>query len=167
MAIQNITYDNKSYINQNANIPLVNKVSDTDMNEIKSVVNNNASELTGLANQFGDFITEVGGDSATNFYIKYNSGILIQYGTLSTNVAMTTAMGSVFRSSNTITKNFAVSFYDNKYYLTTTAYSAINSFYLNPGGKTVSSFDGYPIAYTSTSGATRYIDFIAIGRWKE
>ena len=37
----NITYNNKSFLNQNADIPNVNKVTDNDMNEIKSVVNAN------------------------------------------------------------------------------------------------------------------------------
>jgi len=36
-----ITYANKSYINQNANVPTANKVTDSDMNEIKNVVNSN------------------------------------------------------------------------------------------------------------------------------
>lgn len=36
-----ITYDDKSYLNLNGNIPNVNKVTDNDMNEIKSVVNSN------------------------------------------------------------------------------------------------------------------------------
>lgn len=48
MAVQTITYDDKQYLNQNANIPATNKVQDTDMNEIKSVVNNNAQELTNI-----------------------------------------------------------------------------------------------------------------------
>lgn len=47
MAVQTITYGNKSYLNENANIPATNKVQDTDMNEIKSVVNNNANILQG------------------------------------------------------------------------------------------------------------------------
>lgn len=51
MAVQTITYGDKSYLNQNADIPATNKVQDTDMNEIKSVVNNNATELTNLAGQ--------------------------------------------------------------------------------------------------------------------
>lgn len=46
MAVQTITYDDKIYINQNSNIPNINKVNDTDMNEIKSVVNNNATETS-------------------------------------------------------------------------------------------------------------------------
>ena len=45
MAIQNITYDNKEFLNQNVDVPLINKVTDDDLNEIKSVVNNNATEL--------------------------------------------------------------------------------------------------------------------------
>lgn len=44
MAVQTIAYGDKSYLNQNANIPATNKVQDTDMNEIKTVVNNNATE---------------------------------------------------------------------------------------------------------------------------
>ena len=43
MAVQTITYGDKSFLNENANIPATNKVQDTDMNEIKSVVNNNAT----------------------------------------------------------------------------------------------------------------------------
>ena len=45
MAIQTITYDNKTALNANVDIPNINKVTDNDMNEIKSVVNNNANEF--------------------------------------------------------------------------------------------------------------------------
>lgn len=45
MAVQTITYGDKQYLNENADIPATNKVEDTDMNEIKSVVNNNATEF--------------------------------------------------------------------------------------------------------------------------
>ncbi len=51
MAVQTITYDDKQYLNQNADIPATNKVQDTDMNEIKSVVNNNALEVTNITGQ--------------------------------------------------------------------------------------------------------------------
>jgi hypothetical protein len=47
MAVQTITYEDKQYLNQNADIPATNKVQDTDMNEIKAVVNNNATILQG------------------------------------------------------------------------------------------------------------------------
>lgn len=39
-----LTYANKVAINENAEIPDINKVTDSDMNEIKSVVNNNDDE---------------------------------------------------------------------------------------------------------------------------
>lgn len=50
MAVQTITYDDKQYLNQNSEIADVNKINDTDMNEIKIVVNNNATELTNVIN---------------------------------------------------------------------------------------------------------------------
>lgn len=46
MAVQTLTYGDKQFLNQNADIPATNKVQDTDMNEIKSVVNNNATEAS-------------------------------------------------------------------------------------------------------------------------
>lgn len=45
MAIQNITYSDKTYINENPSVPATQKCMAVDMNEIKSVVNNNATEL--------------------------------------------------------------------------------------------------------------------------
>lgn len=40
-----LTYANKVAINENADIPNVNKVTDDDMNEIKTVVNNNDDDM--------------------------------------------------------------------------------------------------------------------------
>lgn len=48
MAVQTITYSNKSNLNVNSQVPDINKINDTDMNQIKSVVNNNASILGGI-----------------------------------------------------------------------------------------------------------------------
>lgn len=48
MAVSTITYSDKTALNVNADIPDINKVKADDMNEIKSVVNNNASELNNL-----------------------------------------------------------------------------------------------------------------------
>ena len=46
MAIQTITYTDKVALNENPNVAEINKVTDDNMNEIKSVVNNNASETS-------------------------------------------------------------------------------------------------------------------------
>ncbi len=70
MALQNITFTDKSTMNANADIPAVNKVQATDMNEIKSVVNNNA-------NAINDYVIDQGTQTAggvTWTYIKWNSG---------------------------------------------------------------------------------------------
>lgn len=45
MAIKNIDYDAKESLQNDENIPNKNKVTDSDMNQIKDVVNNNAKEL--------------------------------------------------------------------------------------------------------------------------
>lgn len=61
MAIQKITYSDKSYINENASIAAINKVQATDMNEIKSVVNTNADkvgDLTSLTTTDKDSVVE-------------------------------------------------------------------------------------------------------------
>lgn len=46
MAVQTITYANKTALNLNPDVDAVNKCQATDLNEIKSVVNNNATELS-------------------------------------------------------------------------------------------------------------------------
>lgn len=46
MAIQTITYTDKVALNENPSVAEINKVTDDNMNEIKSVVNNNASETS-------------------------------------------------------------------------------------------------------------------------
>lgn len=46
MAIQTITYDDKVALNENSSVAEINKVTDNNMNEIKSVVNNNATETS-------------------------------------------------------------------------------------------------------------------------
>lgn len=48
MAVNTITYANKVNLNENSGIAETNKITDANMNEIKSVVNNNATELSNL-----------------------------------------------------------------------------------------------------------------------
>lgn len=48
MAVNTITYANKVNLNENSGIAEINKITDANMNEIKSVVNNNATELSNL-----------------------------------------------------------------------------------------------------------------------
>lgn len=45
MNLQDITYDNKAAMNENASIPAINKVQASDMNQIKEAINNNNSTI--------------------------------------------------------------------------------------------------------------------------
>lgn len=45
-----ITYENKEFLNKNENIADKNKVNDTDLNEIKNVVNENDDNIGNLSN---------------------------------------------------------------------------------------------------------------------
>ena len=56
MAIQKIEYQNKVSIQDDPAVPEVNKVTDSNMNEIKSVVNNNADMLEDI--DLSDYYTK-------------------------------------------------------------------------------------------------------------
>lgn len=60
MAVSNITYSNKVALNENQSVADINKVKANDMNEIKAVVNNNATETskntTDIANISGTIL---------------------------------------------------------------------------------------------------------------
>lgn len=55
--MQTIGYANKVALNENSNIPEINKVTDNNMNEIKSVVNANSSECAGEFSNLATFKT--------------------------------------------------------------------------------------------------------------
>ena len=53
--IKNITYENKEAIQNNPDLPEKNMITDSDMNEIKEVVNNNAQEQSNLEEKVNNF----------------------------------------------------------------------------------------------------------------
>ena len=65
MAVQTITYDNKVALNENTEIADINKCNASDMNEIKSVVNNNANEFNNY--QKNKIVLWENSDTTTNF----------------------------------------------------------------------------------------------------
>lgn len=70
MAIQTITYSDKQAMGTQPSIPDINKVTDSDMNEIKDVVNNNANEITPMYCR-ATITTEP--TVTANYYITLNS----------------------------------------------------------------------------------------------
>lgn len=69
MAIQTITYSDKQAMGTQPSIPDINKVTDSDMNEIKDVVNNNASEITPI---YCKATITTQPTVATNYYVPLN-----------------------------------------------------------------------------------------------
>lgn len=81
MAVQTITYDDKSYLNQNSDIADVNKVNDTDMNEIKAVVNNNATEVENIQNGLNYLVQTFSNASCTQNTSNSLAGLNLTTGT--------------------------------------------------------------------------------------
>lgn len=67
MAIQKIEYQNKVSIQDDPAVPEINKVTDSNMNEIKSVVNNNADE-TALKEVLANKVTTISSSSTDTQY---------------------------------------------------------------------------------------------------
>ena len=80
-------------------LPDENKVTDNDMNEIKSVVNTNADTL--------DLVAETGSNT-NGTYIKFPSGVMICTKKVSlTGINIDTTIGNLYRSVNITLGNFA------------------------------------------------------------
>lgn len=102
MAIKTITYANKTALNTNADIPNINKVTDNDMNEIKEVVNNNATMLGNIVES---------GTNANGTYIKYDGGIMICFKTITiTGVNINNSWGALYESGAIQLGDFAQTF---------------------------------------------------------
>ena len=155
-----ITYTDKETMNENAEIPAINKCQAADMNEIKSVVNENYNEYSTFINgTMGDYVIESGVN-----YLKFNSGILIQWGTINVTAALNIQMSNVYRTQNPQRGVFTIPFVNATYNVVCTPISAINSYYIVE--RKTTEFNGYPISYSSTAGASRWVLWLAIGRWK-
>lgn len=104
MAIKNITYTDKESL-VTSQLPEENIVTDSDMNEIKEVVNNNATEL-------GNAVSITTNENGTA--IKFINGIMICIKTISlTNISVSSAVGNLFSSAEINLGNFAESFSAN------------------------------------------------------
>lgn len=110
MAVQTITYGDKSYLNQNADIPATNKVQDTDMNEIKAVVNNNAQEVENIQNSKNYLVQTFSNASCTQ-----NTGNNLAGFNLTTGVWV-------------VVGNFIYAGSDLRYYLTLGNYGAMSAY---------------------------------------
>lgn len=76
MNLTNITFADKSFINQNPSIPNNNKVCDTGMNEIKSAINGNNTQIDGAMFYKPSDTIELGSNNVPGLYVAngYISG---------------------------------------------------------------------------------------------
>ena len=153
MAIQNITYDNKTALNQNADIPNVNKVTDNDMNEIKSVVNNNATELANII-------------ESNSYYTKLSDGTLICRGSAAITATDSRSQGNLDYYSGETTVTLPSTFVDTDYTIVTNVTVGNMNRFCQSYGVAVSTTQ-ITLYYTNTTqNEARSVSYIAIGRWK-
>lgn len=91
--MQTITYSNKSTLYANSSIPDANKVNATDMNEIKTVVNNNANETENLVAGLSVYSTTEANTGQTWINNKPIYRKVIEFGNLPNNTSKTVAHG--------------------------------------------------------------------------
>lgn len=123
---------------------------------------NHMDEQIGILSN--DYILEQGGSNATNFYTKWASGKLEQWGHVAVTSAINVQMGAVYRSNTAQTITFEVPFSNASYKVMFGARAAINSAYA--AEMTAGQMVCFPITYSSVSAATRYYFWYAIGSWK-
>ena len=91
--MQTISYTNKSALNQNAGIADINKCNDSDLNEIKSVVNANATECGNASS-----LNTTDKDSLVNAINEVNNGLSGKQATILTGTSLpgTVTNGAIF-----------------------------------------------------------------------
>lgn len=72
MAISTITYSNKVALNENSSVADINKVKADDMNEIKTVVNNNATETSNNTTDISKNTTDIANITGTILWTNPN-----------------------------------------------------------------------------------------------
>lgn len=121
-----ITYTNKVALNENIDIPNENKITDDDMNEIKTVVNNNDDELITIntkltnANAYSTTETVVGTWMNKPLYRKtVDTGALPSIGgkTINHNISnidyVTKIIGTAYRNTDNVFLPLPHATYDN------------------------------------------------------
>lgn len=143
-----ITYTDKQFVNQNASVPAINKVQDTDMNEIKSVVNGIDSTVQVMTNANVYSTTEKNtGKTWVNgktIYRKVLTGT-----TTTTDTAVNIAHGI---------SNYEYIMIDNKSFVKSTGGGNVFIFPINCPPNTSTDYNRRPVrAYVTNSNISLYI----------
>ena len=113
-----------------------------------------------------DYIIETGGNWNTNYYEKWKSGKLVQWGQSVFTDAITTANGSFYRPASNITKNLVTPFVNDQYAVQLTGLGGY-VFVAYLADRYTNYFTYWPLATWSVNNSNnKYVHWIAIGRWK-
>lgn len=161
MAIQTITFSDKQAIGTQPSVPDVNKITDDDMNEIKSVVNNNATEL-------GNIIES--GSNANGNYIKFSDGTMICSKIISGTTNINESWGNGYTSgsaSSIALGNWAVEFIATPIISITAGRNGSN-YWLSGTDSTSKTYVGSLsiIRFTSATSIKYNLNIVGIGKWK-
>ena len=127
--------------------------------------NNYTTEDMTILKKISNYIIE-SGSNANGYYEKYASGTLKQWGKVTVTAELKKAHGSSgwFRTANEQFITHPVPFVGEKPVVNLTPQAALNIAYVSTNNLDNTGF--YPLVPVSSAGATRYVHWQAIGRWK-
>ena len=158
MAIKTITYANKTALNTNADIPNINKVTDNDMNEIKEVVNNNATMLGNIVES---------GSNENGTYIKYDGGIMICFKTITiTGININNSWGALYESGAIQLGDFAQAFSKRPTIIVEKSAGQGSWLELLNNISTTSAGICYVVSAVSSTNKNLTFEIIAFGEWE-
>ena len=168
-----ITYDDKVALNENPSIPDVNKVNASDMNQIKTGVNTNESNIGDLSNLTTPVTTNIVGainsvvESGTG-YVKYADGTMICFYTQDITTSVSNAWGSTLYISNALTlDNFAQTFLTTPCIQINVTGGNSSAFVVNATASSTTNPGKIHLSRPQTDTSKLYkINVYAIGRWK-
>lgn len=136
----------------------------SDANYVHTDNNYTTEDMTKLKN-IPNYIIE-SGSNANGYYEKYASGTLKQWGKVTVTAELKTAHGSTgwYRTASEQFINHPIPFVGEKPVVNLMAQAALNFAYISTNNLDKSGF--YPLTSYSAAGATRYVHWNAIGKWK-
>ena len=179
MAINEIGYADKSNINTSS-VPAQNKITDDDMNEIKTVVNGNANlmgDLTSLSTSDNtslvNAINEVLGkpDVTSSEYqnvIKYDNGLMINISRIPySSVAVTTAWGGTFASSSRVPASYDIAFTEVFGVVGSAMITNANHWFMFADGSgSLTRPPSFQLLRGSSGTVSGTMNIVTIGKWK-
>lgn len=133
----------------------------TNMNNIENGIEANDIALSNIK----DYIIE-SGSNTNGFYEKYANGTLKQWGKVKVTDELKTAHGSTgwYRTANEQFITHPIPFVGETPVINLMAQAALNFAYVSKNNLDNTGF--YPLTSYSAAGATRYVHWTAIGKWK-